>query len=349
MLEFISQIPLSKILNFAVPTVIILFSLFLGILFERFIMRRIIAFTNKTEWLWDDVIADSFAGKNKYLFLIAGIYGAIRYFPLKKSILTTIEKMITVLLVIIISLIAAKIAAGLLNLKNKTHQGEHRVISIFTTLTKILILFIGFLIILQFLGLSITPIITALGVGGIAVALALQETLTNIFSGIYIIATRQITVGNYIKIDNDIEGYVRDITWRNTTIETIQNNVIIIPNSKLGSSILTNFSLPFPEMSLYIKVGVAYTMDLEHVEKVTLETARAVMKEVTGSVPTFDPLIRYHTFNDFSIDFTVVLRIEEFSNMYILRHEFIKALHKRYKEEHIEIPFPIRTVHMKQE
>ncbi len=102
-------------------------------------------------------------------------------------------------------------------------------------------------------------------------------------------------------------------------------------------------------MSVLINLGVSYDSDLEHVERVTIETAKEVMNEVQGGVKDFTPFVRFHTFNDFSIDFTVILRTNEFINQYLIKHEFIKRLHKRYREEGIEIPFPIRNVIMKKE
>jgi len=139
-----------------------------------------------------------------------------------------------------------------------------------------------------------------------------------------------------------------DISWRNTTIRQLPNNVVIVPNSKLASIIVTNYYLPQQEMSVLVQVGVGYDSDLEKVEKVTIEVAKEVMREVPGGVPEFEPFIRYHTFGDFSIDFTVILRAREFVDQYLVKHEFIKRLHRRYQQEGIEIPFPIRTIYMRQ-
>jgi len=99
---------------------------------------------------------------------------------------------------------------------------------------------------------------------------------------------------------------------------------------------------------VYTEVGVSYDSDLEKVEKITIETARDVLREVQGGISGFEPLIRYHAFGDSSINFTVILRISEFINQYLVKHEFIKKLHERYKKEGVNIPFPIRTVYMKE-
>lgn len=137
------------------------------------------------------------------------------------------------------------------------------------------------------------------------------------------------------------------MNWRNTTIRMLPNNMVVVPNAKIASAIVTNYCLPEQEMSVLVQVGISYASDLEKVERVTIEVAQGVMKEVPGGVPEFEPFIRYHTFGDFSINFTVILRVKEFVDHYLVKHEFIKRLHKRYAKEGIEIPFPIRTVYLK--
>jgi small-conductance mechanosensitive channel len=210
-----------------------------------------------------------------------------------------------------------------------------------------LIFSIGALIILQSVGISITPLVTALGIGGLAVALALQPTLSNLFAGLQIIISKQVEVGDYVQLDSGQKGYVTDVSWRNTKIRELPNNLIVVPNSKLADSIVTNFNQPQKEMSVLVKCGVSYDSDLEKVEKVTIDVAKKVLKKIQGGESEFEPFIRFHTFGDSSIDFSVILRVKEFVNKYLIRHEFIKALHKRYNKEGINIPFPIRTVYMK--
>jgi len=129
----------------------------------------------------------------------------------------------------------------------------------------------------------------------------------------------------------------------------LPNNIVLVPNSKLAQSILTNYYLPAKDLAVLVQVGVHYDSDLKHVEKVTCEVAKEIMKTVTGGIPEFDPFIRYHTFGDFSINFTVILRAKEFVDNYLIKHEFIKRLHERYRKEGIIIPYPIRAINYEQE
>jgi small-conductance mechanosensitive channel len=215
------------------------------------------------------------------------------------------------------------------------------------TLYRAVVLGFVLLIILDRLKITITPFLASLGIGGLVVALALQDTLANFFSGIYIFFDKPVRIGDYIMLESGQEGYVTQIGWRNTRIRMLPNNVIIVPNAKLVSSQITNFYLPETEMAVLVQVGVSYGSDLEKVERVTIEVAKEVLQQVEGGVKEFEPFIRYHTFSDFSINFTVILRAKEYVGKFLITHEFIKRLHRRYQSDGIEIPFPIRTIYMR--
>jgi len=211
----------------------------------------------------------------------------------------------------------------------------------------VVIIAIGIIMILKYLGIEITPLVASLGIGGLAVALALQDTLSNYFAGIYISTDKSVRIGEYIELDNGLKGYVDKIDWRTTRIRMLSNNFVIVPNKKLADSVITNYYQPEKQMSVIVPVGVAYSSDLDKVEKVTIDVAKQVMKKVEGSVKEHDPFIRYNEFGDSNINFSVILRVEEFVNQYLLKHEFIKALKKRYDKEKIEIAFPCRNVYMR--
>ncbi len=140
-----------------------------------------------------------------------------------------------------------------------------------------------------------------------------------------------------------------DINWRSTKIKMLPNNLVLIPNDKLNKAIVINYCLPDKEMAVLVDLGVHYKSDLEKVEKITSEVAKSVMTDVAGGVAYFDPFIRYHTFGDSCIKFTVILRAKEFVDQYLIKHEFVKRLHKRYAQEGINIPYPIRAINYEQE
>jgi len=212
------------------------------------------------------------------------------------------------------------------------------------TLARLLIFLLGALVILDTLHISITPLLASLGVGGLAIGLALQGTLSNLFAGMQIISDQPIRIGDFIKLESGEEGYVTEIGWRATKIRMLPNNTVVIPNSKVADSVLINYYLPDTELAVLVQVGVSYSSELEHVEKVTIEVAKEIQQTVPGAVVEFQPFTRYHTFDSSSINFTVIMRAKEFVDNYLMKHEFIKRLHARYRTENIVIPFPIRTL-----
>ncbi len=231
---------------------------------------------------------------------------------------------------------------------SRTADTELPSANLISYLARAVVMLVGALVLLQTLDIKITAILTTLGVGGLAVGLALQDTLANLFAGIQLLLSKQVRVGDFIRLSSGEEGFVTDITWRYTTIRQLPNNYTIVPNAKLSSAVTSNFTMPDPEQSILVQVGVSYDSDLEMVERVTIEVAREIQRTVEGAVQTHEPFTRYHTFGDSSINFSVILRGQEYTAQYLIKHEFIKALHARYKKEGIEIPFPIRTVYMKQ-
>jgi small-conductance mechanosensitive channel len=276
--------------------------------------------------------------------VMAGAYGSIAILPLSRDTDVVARKVLVVLLIASVTVVAARLAAGGVRRFALRQEGTMMYGSIFLNITRLVVFSIGLMIILQNLGIPITPILTALGVGGLAVALALQDTLANLFAGIHIIASKYVKGGDYVRLDGGMEGYVVDINWRHTSLRQIPDNLILVPNAKLASTIVTNYHRPERPMDVPVQLGVSYDSDLEKVEDVTLEVAREVLGDVEGGEGAFEPWIWYDEFGDYSITFTVYLRVREYYDQYPLRHEFIKRLHKRYAAEGIEIPFPIQTV-----
>ena len=207
---------------------------------------------------------------------------------------------------------------------------------------------IGLFIAFQSIGLSITPLITTLGVGTVVIGLALQDTLSNFLSGFYILVSKNIRVGDYIKFDV-YEGYVEDIYWRTTHIRTLSGNVVVVPNSKLTSSVITNYHLPYENMAVVFSLSVSYKEDLERVEKLLIEIAKEVVNKVEGADKSYEPVVRYRSFGSSGIDLSLVVKAKEFLNQYLIIHELIKAIKKRFEEENIEIPYQTINVMMKNE
>ncbi len=205
---------------------------------------------------------------------------------------------------------------------------------------------LGILILLDYLTISITPIIAGLGIGGLAVALALQPTLGNFFASTQIVSDRVVRVGDYIELDNGTSGFVTDIGWRSTRIRTPFNNMVIIPNSRLVDSIITNYYSPNTELGVVVNAGVSYSSDLAHVEDVALTVAREVIEELDEAVKTFEPWFRYEEFGDSNINFWIWLQATDRMGSFRVKSELIKRLKARFDQEGITINYPVRTTYL---
>jgi small-conductance mechanosensitive channel len=328
---------------------VIIFVIFLG---AGYIVRIVLdvyvkRITQKTKTQVDDIILRAIRIPILLAFLLGGLGMAIRYIPaLPPDIAQYTSLTFQILIAVVICYSITKMISGLLFYYATRRPGWKTITPTVNIVIKFFMAFIVLMAILHILGVSIAAPLAALGVGGLVIGLALQSTLSDFLAGIYLMADRPVRVGDYIRLESGEEGYVVDVGWRSTKVRELSNNYIVVPNSKLASSQVKNFYLPAQEMSCLVDVGVHYGSDLEKVERVTIEVAKEILQKVQGGVVEFQPFIRYNKFDDFSINFTVILRVKEYVDKHLITHEFMKALHKRYNKEGIVIPFPIRTVYM---
>jgi small-conductance mechanosensitive channel len=333
-----------EIIAWAMPIGFIVGGFLLGLLINKFVLARLEAAAERTQWAGDDIALNAIRGNVIIWFTLIGMYAALYRLPTDENIQSWLQKLLLVLVILSVTMAVARVAAKLVT--TYTNRVEGISTSIFTNLTRSLIFVVGVLVILQSLDISVTPILTALGVGGLAVALALQDTLANLFAGLQILASHQIRPGDFVRLETGDEGYIADISWRNTAIRTLPNNMIIVPNSKMASSIVTNCHRPGKELSVSLMVGVSYDSDLRKVERITTEVAKDVLEEVEGGIPEFDPAIRYQTLGESSITFKVIMRGREFRDQFLLKHELIKRLHEKYREEGIEMPTSVSMLYL---
>lgn len=331
-------------------SIVIAGSIVLGWLVKRYIFPFLYKLTRKTKWKSDDLVIDSIGKWVIFWFFLGACFYVLPIFTEALSIspknVKLMETVLSSLYIFSITLVVANVIAGMLRIRSAKDDSEIPSSSILGNIVKVIVYILGFILIFHNFGVAIAPLLTALGVGGLAVALALQSTLSNLFSGLQIIASGKFNIGDFVQLDNGQKGFIRDINWRNTTIETAQNNFIIVPNSKMADSIVENFFLVNKEITYNIVLGVGYESDLDKVERVSIEVARTILNNSFGGVKEFEPFVRFINFGDSAIELKVYLRVKEYADQFLITSEFIKALQKRYQAEGINIPFPIRTVIM---
>ena len=333
-----------------IPAASAILSVSLLFLVRGIAFRILHRWAGKTETDIDDIIIKAFKTPSLYWCVAIGLYIGIAVSDLQAKYIFYISKTIHAIVILSITIAAANLSGRIFSNFIQKSNLPIPATGLAYGILKGVIFVLGFLIILSDLGISITPFITALGVGGLAVALALQDTLANLFAGIHILFEKTVRVGDFIRLETGQEGYVDDITWRTTRVRMLPNNIVIIPNSKLAQSIVTNYYLPEKRMSLLIPISVSYSSDPERIEKLLVEEAKKAVGEVQGLLGDPEPFVRFIPgFGESSLDFTLICQVKEFVDQYLVQHELRKRIFKRFGDEGIEIPFPQRTVHLKGE
>ena len=330
--------------TFVLPIVILGISVLIGIAVSLLVFAKLRKVAIKVAGDSYPHVQRAFKGMPTIWGLLVGGYAAVHIITIPPSGLHLLEILFHVIGILSLTIMGARLVSGFLTLQVQKTAGTFASTSILVTTIELIVYITGFLFMLQSFGVSITPLLTALGVGGLAVALALQDTLSNLFSGINILLSKQIKMGDFIKLSTGEEGTVADMSWRSTTIRQPSDNMVVVPNQKIATAIITNYALPFAECSIVIPVNVSYDSDLDQVEKVTSAVAKEVLLDTPGAVSDFEPFIRYGNFAESSITFNVILRIKAITDQHLIRHEFIKRLHLRYRQEGIVIPYPVRTI-----
>jgi small-conductance mechanosensitive channel len=311
---------------------------------QKFVTGQLRKWAEKTEGTFDDAIVAALPAPLNILVLVTGLMVAIRFAPLTDAKIVRFNGVVEILLMLAFVYFADRLMQAVLDSFEKKHEALKPLHFIISALMHVLVWGLGVMTVLSNLGISITPLLASLGVGSLAVALALQNTLANLFSGFYLLLDRPVRVGDLIKLESGEEGTVEVVGWRTAQIKTFGNGLIVIPNSKLAEAKLLNYDRPNKELAFFVEVGVAYHSDLDQVERVTVETAKEVLAGVQGGAKNFEPTVRFKNFGPSSIDFNVNLRAEKFTDQFLVKHEFIKALKKRYEKEGIEIPYPTQTL-----
>ena len=293
-----------------------------------------------------EVIADALRGPILIWAVILGADLAGRSSEVPPQYVHRIDVMLLALWIASLTIIAAKLAGNIVRLYGTHVSGQAAASATLSrNLAQIAVYTLGIMILLNHIGVDIRPLLTALGVGGLAVALALQDTMANLFAGFYISVAGQIRLGDYIKLNSGEEGYVVDITWRSTTLRALGNNLIFVPNSKLGQANVTNYNLPEKKMGSSVTVRVAYDADAERVEQLLLAETSAAAHDLAGLVAE-DPITVTWIpgFTDAALVLSVNYNVAEFVSQFGVQSELRKRLYKRLAAEGVSLSAPTQIV-----
>jgi len=322
------------------PTVLapfqyLLYGLVAGVVIQFFVVRRLERALEKRGQTSLAGLVRALRWSPLFATTALGLHETLQASALFDTSKAELDRLLEAATILVFTGLTGRLAIRVLRGYLERHGEAQPAASLLISLTQIAIWSLGLLLILQAFSISITPLLTALGVGGLAVALALQDTLSNLFAGLQVIASKQLRPGDYVRLEGGDEGIVTDITWRNTTIRDFSNNLVVVPNIKLAQSIFTNHALPNREVALAVPVLVPYGSDLEKVERLTFDLAQELMRE--GG---FEPFVRFTEFGNDNVKLAVWLRAATSPAAFLLRSTYIKQLHARFLAEGIPAPFP---------
>jgi len=274
--------------------------------------------------------------------IVLGLFVALEMAELPPRLAAQIHVVLEAAIILSVTITVAGVLDSLVATASERRALALGVTGLFRTSVRLVVLVVGGLVLLSSLGIAITPILTALGVGGLAVALALQDTLSNLFAGVHLLADKPIRVGDYVKLSvESVEGYVVDVGWRSTRIRMLQNNVVVVPNKKVAESVITNYDLGETRMAILIRVRVGYDADPDLVERLLEDETRSAVGQVPGLLADPAPSARLIPgFGDYGLEFTLACQVRTFADQFTVQHELRKRMLKRLRAERIRIPLP---------
>jgi small-conductance mechanosensitive channel len=342
--EFIKTLDWSK---FIIPIVIFILCLLVGMIIQNYLIKIIKKFTKKTETGFADTIISILKRPLIFWFTILGLMLSSQMLDLNEKAKSIVETISTIILVISIVMVLSKLTVELVNYYYKKRNQIIQATSIISNIIRVIFFIIGLSFVLNILGYSLTPIITALGIGGLAVALALQDTLSNLFSGLYITVSKQVRAGDYIQLENGSEGFVHDTGWRSTTLLLPSNNYIIIPNTKLAQSIITNYSLPNTKTFVSLGIKVDHNVDIEKVEEIIMDEFQKVSQNIVGIEIDPAPVLAFSPgIQEYYIEYSLGFFVSKYADRAPILNAARKAIYIRLTKENIRF-YPIKTINLK--
>ncbi len=349
--------------------VLILLAILAAKIFSFLLKTIVKPFVEKSKTLLDDKILEIAESAVFRLIILVGFYLAInnlRYgyflyeenahakfqksYPYVDRILQLADNLLYLVVVLVILLLTYRIITVLFDwYAEKINAGENRNLSgslfpLFKKVSKIIIAGLAVIIILSKFDVNISAFIVSLGVGSLAIALAAQDTLSNMIAGFIIMIDRPFRIGDRIKFGNDI-GDIVEIGIRSTKILDFENNLVIMPNNEIVKSKIVNLTYPNIFTSIIVDVGVAYGSDLEKVKKIMLKAASEhllVSKRV-------EPKVFLMSFGDSSLNLRLTASTDDYRNAFIIQCGLRETIYEEFNKAGIDIPFPQRVVHLKKE
>lgn len=333
--------------RFLFSLLILALLLIVGRLCHVFLEHWLKKIVGKTKTKLDDEILDMLGRPIYWSVILIGIYVAILALQLDSQKLVLFGNGLLTIGLLIWGVVSTRIFRVIFaEIEHKVEPGHEGIVSDFIPflegLIKVFIVGVVIFVILNIWGIDITPLFLSAGVAGVAVAFAARDTVANLFGGLSVFIDRPYKIGDYVIVNEKYRGEVIEIGMRSTKIRTRDNVLLTIPNSVLVTNTVINETGFDPKLRIRIPLSVAYDSDLEKVEKILIDTI-AQHKEILKNPK---PKVRFRKFDDSAIKLEVLGVINKPVNRGRVIHELIKSIDKRFKKEHISLPYPQMDVHL---
>lgn len=323
-----------------------------ALLLRALLPRAVKALTGRTRTTLDDLLLGAAVRPLFLLILIQGFFIALTSVSALDPWRGAVNKAWIVVAGAVAVYGTQRVVAGLVlwyerEVASRTGSGTAAKLAVLTRrFLTIAVYGIGGLLILDNVGVKLNPLLAGLGLGGLAVALALQPTLSNLIASGYMVVDGITTPGDFVEVQGGPRGTVVDVGWRSTKIVTPTNNLVIIPNGQLADSVVTNYTVPSKDMVVFVSCGVSYESDLRRVEAVALDVAQEILRELPDTLVAkdYEPFFLFSGFGDSNINFWVGMKAMDRGSSFTLTHEVVKRLHARFVQEGIEINYPVRKI-----
>lgn len=272
----------------------------------------------------------------------------IAYYPYFEDIVIAADYALFLLIVLILLVMSFRTVTILFNLySGKIDSGENKNLSgslfpLLQKLSKLILTALAFVIVLAKFHIDVSGFIVSLGVGSLAIALAAQETISNMISGFIIMTDRPFRIGDRIKISPDLVGDVIEIGVRSTKVLDFDNNIIIVPNNDIVKSRIVNLTYPSALTRVVVEVMVSYNCDIDKVKKTLICVAEN--NPLVAKTPKPDTFLT--KFGDSGVNYRLTAYTENYQNNAKLGSELREAILNEFRKEKIEIPFPQMDVRL---
>jgi small-conductance mechanosensitive channel len=287
----------------------------------------------------NEVLAGSIPRPAAFGVFLAAISAGLKWLPLPETVSKDVRDFLPLVIGIVAIFVAMRVSLRAIDAYGRSRPELKSTAGIGRFLTWIIGIAAMALFVSEALGISLAPALTALGVGSLAVGLGLQDTLSNFFSGVYLLVDKPVRPGDLIKVDA-FEGTVEAIGWRSTHLRTAGNNLVVVPNATLSKAIITNYQRPSPAVGSDVRVEVANDNDPDAVEAILVEEAKRAV-DIDGIVADSAPVVRFAPgFVDGVFAYTIYFQARTVGDQFMVQHVLRKRVLARLRAAQVKLATP---------